>query len=33
MSIHTDDFGQGFAADKAAEKPRMISAAPVLKVM
>ncbi len=29
MSIHTDDFGQGFAADKAAEKPRMISAAPV----
>ena len=35
MSIHTDDFGQGgfpqggFAPDKAPEKPRMISAAPV----
>ncbi|WP_280188368.1 Holliday junction branch migration DNA helicase RuvB [Delftia sp. PS-11] len=29
MSIHTDDFGQGFAADKAPEKTRMISAAPV----
>ena len=35
MSIHTDDFGQGgfaqggFPPDKAPDKPRMISAAPV----
>ncbi|MDR0204417.1 MAG: Holliday junction branch migration DNA helicase RuvB [Delftia acidovorans] len=35
MSIHTDDFGQGgfaqgsFQPDKAPDKPRMISAAPV----